>query len=65
MPYTEADIDPDQSIFGWRCAVKENFIKMQEDYPNCQVENLEQNYRSTENILKSAFSVITQGKIEF
>ncbi|KAG2223510.1 hypothetical protein INT45_000830, partial [Circinella minor] len=54
--------DPDQSIFGWRNADRENFIKMQHDYKSTQVCNLEENYRSTKSIIKSSFHVIEKDR---
>lgn len=54
--------DPDQSIFGWRSAEPENFRKMAEEFQETQAINMEQNYRSTSTVIKSAMHVITQGK---
>ncbi|KAI8065345.1 P-loop containing nucleoside triphosphate hydrolase protein [Gilbertella persicaria] len=54
--------DPDQSIFGWRSAEPKNFNKMQEDYKGTTAINMEQNYRSTATVLKSALHVITQDR---
>jgi ATP-dependent DNA helicase Rep len=50
--------DDDQSIYAWRGARAENLSKLMQDYPRLQVVKLEQNYRSTGNILKAANRLI-------
>ena len=46
--------DDDQSIYSWRGARPQNLVLLQEDFPALQVIKLEQNYRSSERILKAA-----------
>ncbi len=50
--------DDDQSIYGWRGAKPENLEQLSKDYPNLKVIKLEQNYRSSRAILKSANHLI-------
>ncbi|SAM03629.1 hypothetical protein [Absidia glauca] len=50
--------DPDQSIYGWRNANKENFDKMEADYKVTRVVDLKENYRSTKNIVRGAAYVV-------
>ena len=50
--------DEDQSIYRWRGADYRNVLRFEEDYPKCQKILLEQNYRSTQNVIDTARAVI-------
>ena len=51
--------DDDQSIYSWRGAEIKNFLTFDQIYKNCKVFKLEQNYRSTKNILETASALIS------
>ena len=52
--------DMSQSIYGWRGADFRNVLKLKNDFPDFETLSLEQNYRSTQKILNTAFSVISK-----
>ncbi|MEI8061852.1 MAG: UvrD-helicase domain-containing protein [bacterium] len=52
--------DIDQNIYSWRGADIKNILNFEQDYPGAKVVLLEQNYRSTQNILSVANSIISK-----
>jgi len=54
--------DTDQNIYSWRGANIKNMLHFEKDYPDAKIVVLEQNYRSTKNIISAANSVIEKNK---
>lgn len=54
--------DTDQNIYSWRGANIKNMLHFEKDFPNTKIVMLEQNYRSTKNIIQAANSIIEKNQ---
>jgi len=54
--------DPDQSIYSWRGAQIENILRFEREYPDTKVIRLEENFRSTQTIVRSADRLISHNR---
>ena len=55
--------DSDQNVYGWRGAKIENILNFEKDYPEAKTVLLEENYRSTQNILSAANEIIKKNEV--